>query len=207
MSEDLGHDRDCCRLFNERFPELATAYCITLVRELPQAELQRRLAGRGEPAPTGIPALVDAAYELHDRYQGGHALIDVTTIGSWTLVIEPNGYLGVTEAVALPTSRGTRWVSHYDNHDGGIFLWAQDTNQRLHFELDDPGHRTGSTADEHLDVIRHTGFEFPEEPAPTDDYSAASATLALADHLTQVRLTPELLQNTTFSCGSSEPGE
>ncbi|WP_330481426.1 DUF6461 domain-containing protein [Streptomyces sp. NBC_00724] len=193
--------------FNERFPELARAYCITLVRELPPAELLRRLAGRGEPALTGIPALVDAAYELHDRYQGRRTLIALTTIGSWTLMIEPNGYLGVTEEVALPTSRGTRWVSHYDNHDGntgGTFLWAQDTNQRLHFELDDPGHRTGSTPDELLDVIRHTGFEFPDEPAPTDDYPAASAALALAEHLTQVRLTPELLQNTTFSCGSSE---
>ena len=60
------------------------------------------------------------------------------------------------------------------------------------------------THDQLMDVIRHTGFEFPEEPAPTDHYPAASAALAPAEHLTQVRPTPELLQNTTFSCGSSE---
>ncbi|MCX5345859.1 DUF6461 domain-containing protein [Streptomyces atratus] len=35
-------------------------------------------------------------------------LVALTTIGSWTLVIEPNGFLGVTEEVALPTSKGTR---------------------------------------------------------------------------------------------------
>ncbi|WP_353963720.1 DUF6461 domain-containing protein [Streptomyces atratus] len=61
-------------------------------------------------------------------------------------------------------------MSHYDNHDGntgGTFLWAQDANQRLHFELDDLGCRTGSTPDVLLDVIRQTGFEFPEEPAPS----------------------------------------
>ncbi|MFC8262698.1 DUF6461 domain-containing protein [Streptomyces sp. NPDC057291] len=39
--------------FNERFPQLARAYCITLVHELPPAELLRRLVGQGEPALTG----------------------------------------------------------------------------------------------------------------------------------------------------------
>lgn len=70
----------------------------------PPAELLRRLACRGEPALTGIPALVDAAYEFHDRHQDRRTLIALTTIGSWTLLIEPNGYLGVTEEVALLAS-------------------------------------------------------------------------------------------------------
>lgn len=51
----------------------------------------------GETALTGMPVLVDAAYELQDRHQGRHTLIALTAIDSWALVIEPNGYLGVTE--------------------------------------------------------------------------------------------------------------
>ncbi|MFE5108344.1 DUF6461 domain-containing protein [Streptomyces sp. NPDC056663] len=37
-------------------------------------------------------------------------------------------------------------------HRRHTFLWAQDTDQRLHFDLDDPGHRTGSTPDDLLDA-------------------------------------------------------
>ncbi|MFG2630776.1 DUF6461 domain-containing protein [Streptomyces sp. NPDC048473] len=62
---------------------------------------------------------------------------------------------------------------------------------RLH-----PGRTPGPHPPDRLRVSGRT--------CPLDDYPAASAALALAEHLTQVRLTPELLQNTTFSCGSSE---
>ncbi|WP_263986795.1 DUF6461 domain-containing protein [Streptomyces sp. RLB3-17] len=52
----------------------------------------------------------------------------MTTVGDRTLLIEPNGYLGVTEEKALSTSAGTRWVSHFVNINGlDSFLWAEDT--------------------------------------------------------------------------------
>ncbi|MFD9007762.1 DUF6461 domain-containing protein, partial [Streptomyces sp. NPDC059552] len=38
----------------------------------------------------------------------------------------------------LPASAGTRWISHYDNanaNNDGSFLWAEDTELQLHFEL------------------------------------------------------------------------
>jgi hypothetical protein len=44
----------------------------------------------------------------------------MTTVGDRTLLIEPNGYLGVTEEKALSTSAGTRWVSHFVNINGLI---------------------------------------------------------------------------------------
>lgn len=154
-----------------------------------------------------MPALVDAAYELHDRQQGCRTLIALITIDSWPLMIELNGHLGVTEEATLSAPNGTPWASHCDNHDGdtgGTFLRAEDPNQRLHFEFNDPGYLTSSISDEFLDVICHTGFESPEEPAPIDQHLAASAARVLAEHLTQVRLMPELLQTMTPSCGSSE---
>ncbi|WSG86727.1 DUF6461 domain-containing protein (plasmid) [Streptomyces sp. NBC_01727] len=165
------------------------------------------LVGRGETALTGMPALVDAAYELHDRQQRCRTLIALITIDSWTLMIELNGHLGVTEEVTLSASNGTRWTSHYDNHDGSTgctLLWAEDANQRLRFEFNDPGYRTDSTPDKYLDAICHTGFESPEEPAPIDHHPAASAARVLAEHLAPVRLMPELFRTITLSCGSSE---
>ncbi|MFF0477013.1 DUF6461 domain-containing protein [Streptomyces sp. NPDC004284] len=41
----------------------------------------------------------------------------MTTVGTWTLLIEPNGYLGVTEEQALPAPAGASWVSPFDGDD------------------------------------------------------------------------------------------
>jgi hypothetical protein len=76
----------------------------------------------------------------------------VTAIGPWTLVVEPNGFLGVSEEVVVPRSRGTRLVSHFRN-----------VNYELHTE----------------------------------------AAFALAEHITQVRLTAEFLESATFRCGTA----
>ncbi|MGW3326180.1 DUF6461 domain-containing protein [Streptomyces virginiae] len=81
---------------------------------------------------------------------------------------------------------------------------------RLHFELRDADHRSGTRADDLLDVIRRLGFTFPEEPTETDDDLAVPAAfalalaLALAEHLTGIRVTPALLQDTTLICGTTE---
>ncbi|WP_405670357.1 DUF6461 domain-containing protein [Streptomyces sp. NBC_00055] len=77
----------------------------------------------------------------------------------------------------------------------------------MHFDLSDPGYRTGSTPDELPDLIHHPGFEIPEEPRPTDDHPPAAVALARAEHLTRVRLTPELPQNTTCSSAVPNSGE
>ncbi|MFD7257918.1 DUF6461 domain-containing protein [Streptomyces sp. NPDC059874] len=45
----------------------------------------------------GIAEVVDAAFARYDLEDGARQLIGMTTVGAWTLLIEPNGYLGVTE--------------------------------------------------------------------------------------------------------------
>ncbi|MFF9003141.1 DUF6461 domain-containing protein [Streptomyces achromogenes] len=205
--------------FEERFPDLAEAYCCTLVRGLPPAELLRRLAGRAEPALTGADAVVEAAFDLLRASDGRRQLLAMASVGAWTLLIEPNGYTGVTEDRALPASAGTRWVSHFVNVNGlDAFLWAEDTVRRLWFEPCFPDERWGTTPDELLDVMHGVGFPFgddgeaeadipgtdtPGTDAPGTDLSAPAA-FALAQHLTGVALTPELLEETTFTCGSVE---
>ncbi|MGW1029311.1 DUF6461 domain-containing protein [Streptomyces sp. NPDC002577] len=189
--------------FEESFPELAEAYCFTLVDQLTPSDLLHRLDGRAESSLTGTDTVVDAAFDLSHRSDGTRQLIAMTTIGSWTLLIEPNGYLGVTEDRAFPASTGTCWVSHFVNINGlDSFLWAEDTVKRLWFEPMFPDDRWGTTPDELLDVMHRIGFHFGEE-APETDLSAPAA-FALAEHLTGVAITPELLLDTTFTCGSVE---
>ncbi|MCX4437764.1 MULTISPECIES: DUF6461 domain-containing protein [Streptomyces] len=129
----------------------------------------------------------------------------MTTVGDRTLLIEPNGYLGVTEEKALSTSAGTRWVSHFVNINGlDSFLWAEDTAKRLTFEPGLPDHRWRTTPDELLDAMHHSGFQFWDETSDTAEPLATEAAFALAEHLTGGRITPELLQDTNFVCGSAE---
>ncbi|MFD7900377.1 DUF6461 domain-containing protein [Streptomyces sp. NPDC059743] len=189
--------------FEERFPDLAEAYCFTLVHNLAPSDVLHRLDGRDEPALTGTDAVVDAAFGLSHQSEGKRQFIAMTTIESWTLLIEPNGYLGVTEDRALPASAGTRWVSHFVNINGvDSFLWAEDTVRRLWFEPVLPDHRWGTTPDELLNAMHSIGFHFGED-SPETDVSPLAA-FALAQHLTGISITPELLEGTTFSCGSVE---
>ncbi|WLQ53885.1 DUF6461 domain-containing protein (plasmid) [Streptomyces poriferorum] len=83
-------------------------------------------------------------------------------------------------------------------------LWAQDTAGRLTFEPAAPDRRWGTTPDELLEAMRHCGFQLWNETSATAEHLAAEAAFALAEHLTGVRITPELLQNTPFNCGSAQ---
>ncbi|MFE6104175.1 DUF6461 domain-containing protein [Streptomyces laurentii] len=182
------------------FPDLAEAYCFTLVRGLPPVELTSRLEGRPQPALHGIAAVVDAAFARYGHEEDGRQVVAMTTVGDWTLLIEPNGYFGATEDHALPVSAGTSWVSHFVNINAlGTFLWAEDRTLRLSFDPMFPEERWGSTPDALLDAMHHAGFPFEESPEP--DLSSPAA-FALAEHVTGVALTPALLRDTTFTCAT-----
>lgn len=160
-----------------------------------------RLEGRPEEPLQGIAAVVHAAFAQYDVEEGNRQLVAMTTVGAWTLLIEPNGYLGVTEERALLASAGANWVSHFVNINGvGTFLWAEDQVLRLCFDPMFPEDRWGTASDELLDVMERIGFHLAEE-APETDLSS-SAAFALAEHLTGVAIIPPLLQDTTFSCAT-----
>ncbi|MFH8582235.1 DUF6461 domain-containing protein [Streptomyces zaomyceticus] len=185
--------------FEDDFPDIAEAYCFTLVRGLSPAELMSRLEGRPEAPLQGIAAVVDAAFAQYDLEERDRQLVAMTTVGTWTLLIEPNGYLGVTEEQALPASAGTSWISHFTNINAvGTFLWAEDQVLRLCFDPMFPEDRWGTEPDELRDVMEGIGFHFDDDD-PEKDLSAPAA-FALAEHLTGVAVTPALLQDTTFTC-------
>ncbi|MFG1807841.1 DUF6461 domain-containing protein [Streptomyces sp. NPDC049040] len=187
--------------FENDFPDIAEAYCFTLVRGLSPAELISRLDGRPEAPLQGIAEVVDTAFAQYNLEDGARQLIGMTTVGAWTLLIEPNGYLGVTEERVLPASAGASWVSHFLNVNAlGTFLWAEDQVLRLCFDPMFPEDRWGTAPDVLLDAMERIGFHLEEE-APETDLSSPAA-FALAEHLTGVAITPALLQDTTFNCAT-----
>ncbi|OPC78458.1 hypothetical protein B4N89_36895 [Embleya scabrispora] len=188
--------------FEELFPDLAEACCLTLVEGLDPDEVLRRLGGSEAPSLTGATAITEAAFAMPEESDGRRQLLAMAQLGSWTLVVEPNGYLGVTEDRALPASAGTRWISHFVNINGvDAWVWAEDGDLRLAFEPTLPESRRGSDPDGYVDAMRAAGFDFA--PDPPDDYVPARACFAFAEHLTGVVLTAGVFERTAFRCGSA----
>lgn len=196
--------------FDERFPKLAEAYCLTLARGLTPAELLERMGARDEGVRvTGAEQLVEPGSQCWREHNGDALFIGATAVGQWALAVEPNGYLGSLirdPDSGAPLSAGTTVVSHYYQNGNGHsdFSWAEDGDLRLNFEPLFPNERDGSTPDALVEQMRQAGFEFGEEFDEDDDANiefCGDAAFALAEHITGVRLTPELLEGATFICG------
>lgn len=114
------------RWFEERPEGLAEAYCLTLVRGLTAAEFLARLSAWPERPRVGVAALFEPSMMLWNEYPDGGLLIGVTTVSSagidWTIGVEVNGFLGVTEDLIVPLSAGTRLVSHSRNIRGILLV-------------------------------------------------------------------------------------
>ena len=185
-----------------RFPGLMEAYCLTLVKGLTPEGLLDRLGARVECRVTGAEELVEPAYQAWEEHDGDRLFVGVTAVGGWALAIEPNGYLGTLSEVIIPLSQGTRLISHFRNINAvDHFFWLEDGNRRLHFEPLFPTVRNGSDPDGLVEVMRQVGFDLSEDGARYELHT--EATFALAEHLTGIRLTPELLQSATYLCGTA----
>lgn len=189
--------------FDDRFPGLAEAYCITLVRGMAPEELLERLRATDPIHLKGAESLVEPAYDAWDVHDGDRLFIAAAQVGDWVLAIEPNGYLGTLDQVILPLSQGTRLVSHFRNVNAvDHFHWCEDGDLRLHFEPLFPFSRDGSDPDGLEPVMRQVGFDLSDKDDRQYQLNTEAA-FALAEHLTGVRLTPELLEIAEFLCGTA----
>jgi Family of unknown function (DUF6461) len=186
---------------------LSQAYCLTLARGLTPAQFLVRLGAQiAAPSRTGAE-LSQPSFEIWDRYHGEALFIGATTVrgagADWVLGLEVNGYLGVTPAAIVPVSAGTRVVSHHQNVEAADnFYWIEDRDIRLYFQPGSPAWREGSTPDALVGVMRQAGFDLrvgAGGDAGGDVRTAAA--FALAEYLTGVRLTPELLDDSSYLCG------
>lgn len=184
---------------DEQHAVLMEAYCITLVRGITPGELLHALGAEPDIRVTGVEALRQPTFDSWDEHDGDPAFVGVAAVGDWSLMVEYNGYLGVTDEAMLPVSHGHTVVSHFRNVNAvDHFNWYEDGDIRLHFEPLFPYARNGSHADELLTEMRESGFDLSED----DDRNYqqhTEAAFALAHRLTGVHLTPELFASLEFT--------
>lgn len=185
----------------ERYEFLMEAYCVTLVRDITPEELLDRLGTEGRTRLVGVEALGDPSYDISVP---SRLFVGATAVGDWTLMVEFNGHLGVSNAAMLPLSRGRTVVSHFRNVNAvDDFCWYEDGELRLHFQPLFAHDRDGTHPDELLVEMRESGFDLTEYDEDDDrDYEGLTgAPFALAHRLTGIRLTPELFESAEFLCG------
>ncbi|TDB88248.1 DUF6461 domain-containing protein [Actinomadura sp. 7K534] len=195
------------------YSELADAYCALLARGLSVQDYLRGMHATPCGTVSGYADLERRSSDVWREHPGQQYLIAATTLpgdqGEWLLGLEVNGFLGTIPHLVEPLSRGTRLVSHFCNVNAvDRFLWYEDGEARTSFE---PLFPTGlndsppddSPPDGFMELMEEVGFDLREE---NDEYErdfsmTTEATFALAERLTGVHLTPELLDKATFVTG------
>ncbi|WP_369182660.1 DUF6461 domain-containing protein [Streptomyces sp. Y1] len=212
----------------QRYPILGEAYCLAQVQGLDAEELLRRYDALPAGSVVGLDAVLaawdayeegededDDDYEDEDEDEDGEGpgeaaaqsdptedriFVAVTELDGWAIAVEPYGYLGTLWEVIPRLAEGTRLVSHYRNVNAAdTFDWWEHGSCRLHFEPLFPDDRHGSDADAPgiPELMTHCGFHLDTE----DHELCTEAAFALAERLTDVRLSPERLEAATFLLG------
>ncbi|MER7668417.1 DUF6461 domain-containing protein [Kitasatospora sp. NPDC096128] len=196
--------------FEQRYPVLGEAYCLTHVQDTAADELLRRFDALTGREVTGLDAVI-AAWETFDDGEDEEAqellgpdeerlLVAVTELDGWALAVEPYGYLGSLSEVISTLTEGTRLVSHFRSaHAVDHFNWWERESCRLQFEplFADQRHGTDADAPGIPELLTACGFRLDGERADLH----TEAAFALAERLTDVRLTPERLEAATFRLG------
>ncbi|MFB7908937.1 DUF6461 domain-containing protein [Kitasatospora sp. NPDC056076] len=196
--------------FDQRYPVLGEAYCLTHVQAVTGEELLPRFDALTGREVTGLNAVV-AAWETFDDGEDAEAeelfdldedrlLVAVTELDGWALAIEPYGYLGSLPEVISRLTEGTRLVSHFRNANAvDHFNWWERAACRLQFEPLFADQRHGDDADAPgiPELLTACGFRLDGERGALH----TEAAFALAERLTDVRLTPERLEAATFRLG------
>jgi uncharacterized protein DUF6461 len=182
---------------------LGWAYCLTLVEGLDRAEALQRIKADPSERVAGVINFSRYAADNSSWHSGSRFVIGAVQLEGWTLLVEWNGFLGVTQEVIRPLSAGTRVVSHCRNVDAeDRFCWMEDGDLRLRFEPLFPYHRDGSDPDVLLEVMEQVGFDL-RDIEDRDFELHTEAAFALAEHLTGVKLTQKLLDSADYLCAKT----
>ncbi|MEO3783394.1 DUF6461 domain-containing protein [Actinocorallia sp. B10E7] len=172
------------------YEEIPEEHCLTLVRGISAPEFLTRIGA--EPGETGV-CWEDLLPELWPQEETDEN-IAVAELDGWILGFECIGSLGVNPSVYGPLSAGTELVSHFQNvNHVADFVWVQDGVRRLGF---DPVHLRVSRG-EPLPVfeeLKRIGFHIDD----ADD----EVPFSLAEHLTGIDVTAELLTTLDFHIGT-----
>ncbi|MFF7603804.1 DUF6461 domain-containing protein [Streptomyces parvulus] len=188
---------------------LDVGYTLSLVRGLAPRKVLQVLGTQYVGACTGVDALIERQDELVDPvdYWDESLLVGACEVsgdgGPWTLVLHiADAGMGMRPPLLEALSAGGRAVVHSSN--GGkplhFFHWYEDGELRTTFEW--PTARADSTPDALNSLMRDVGLlgsgEGYEHHGGVDDKAAV---FALAERLTGVRVSEELLQRADYQLG------
>lgn len=177
---------------------MSLGYCLTFIRELTPDEVLDRWGVRQREHIQGALPIAERAAETWDSVGSRELFVAVTPADGWSVMFEWNGFAGVTQWIMAPVSAGTSTVSHYLNALGvSHFMWLEDGEVVLSFEPLFPFRRLGSRADDLGPEMVEAGFDLREGPERTFDNPTGTA-FALAERITNVRVTPSFLEGAIF---------
>ncbi len=177
-------------------------YALILARGVAYDQVPRVLGG--EPCGTGrgFDAIVGLTLDGGDT--AGVVAVPGDG-GDWAVILGCTDVLAMRPQVLRTLSTGGRVVAHSGN--GGkpmdFFHWYEDGECRAEFEC--PGGWDGSAPDSLLPLMREVGCAVDEDHEQ-DYLTEKAAVVALAERLTGVRLTEELLCDTDYLLIRSREG-
>ncbi|MFC7649388.1 DUF6461 domain-containing protein [Streptosporangium lutulentum] len=170
--------------------------CLTWCRNSDLEEVARRF---GAVPETGLWATPDELEDL--EYEHGEELVELTTMGEWTIAMEPSGFQGVRSAVLEPLSVGgcafgVFWNEELDNE----VAYAVDGQIVTSFDLTDIGQRSGSDPAALDELLQQVGLH---DGLPAQARKARI--LALGEAISGQRLTPRWLRSDQFTILVTDP--
>ncbi|MEV7385406.1 DUF6461 domain-containing protein [Streptomyces sp. NPDC091215] len=217
MTSATAHDYAWIRSSSWFRHALSSGYTLTLVRGVTPGDVMRVMAAEPQGTCTGVDAFLARQDELLDGtdYWEESFISGAFTVpgadGDWTLVLQHfEGGAGMQSRFLEALSAGGRAVVHSSNGGKPIhfFHWYEDGELRTTFEW--PTARAGSTPDALNTVMREVGFVLSEEEHAAETHvDTKAAVFALAERLTGVRVTEELVRDAEYQLGHvpEEPDE
>ncbi len=179
------------------------AYCLSFVRGLTPGQVVDQLNVAERVHILGVTAIIEPSYEAWAVHEGRTLFVAVTEAEGWSVMVEENGFVGVTHPVMSAVSAGTTTVGHFRNVNAvDQFLWLEGGEVVLQFEPLFPSRRSGRRADDD-DITAEmsaAGFD-PREGEERDFQHHTEAAFALAERITGVRVTPEFFDGASYVGG------
>ncbi|WP_436771322.1 DUF6461 domain-containing protein [Yinghuangia sp. YIM S09857] len=186
---------------------IEVGYTLTLVRGVSPEQVLQVMDAEPRGTCDGVDGLIEQQQDLYDEVDDDwdeSFIAGAFTVpgddGAWTVVLHFDGGVGMRHRFLEALSAGSRAVMHSSNGGKPIhqFYWYEDGELRTNFEW--PTARTGTTPDDLLPVMQEVGFDLSGDG--TDGYlDRKAAVLALAERLTGVRLTEEILTGAEYRLG------
>lgn len=174
-----------------REPGLASGFCFTLVRGLKPHQVIERLGGEELER---IEWLRLVAAGDGERAGAGRYFVGVARVGDWSLIVEDNGSLGVTQRLVSPLSDGGRVLAYRSDAEGaGRLLVLRDGDLELDFDSRTPDRWGGMHPGAYMSAMRSAGLV-----GGTTVTQPTGPALAFLAEQTGVELTRELLTEMTY---------